>query len=254
MKSNILFEGKKFVISGAGSGIGQATAKYLNELGAEVIMVGRRMEKLQETQALLKGNNNLYSYDLSDIDGIESLIKRIVTENGAIDGFVHCAGISENRPLLQFKYSVLHKIMLTNFYSFFEIVRVLSRKGNYNPNGMSIVAISSVAAIRGAVAQSAYSASKAAINGAMISMAKELAPKKIRINTIMPAAVETDMIRKYYSIKQGLNGNEAKPDSRQYLGMCQPESIASGVAFLLSSEANWITGVMLPIDGGYQSC
>ena len=143
--------------------------------------------------------------------------------------------------------------MLINFYSFFELVRVLTKKGMYSEEGMNILAISSVNAKVGADAQTAYGASKAAINGAMHSMAKELAPKKIRINTIMPAAVNTAMIQEYYALKSTVNSGEGRPDDRQILGMCQPEYVASVITFLISDESAWITGAEIPVDGGFLS-
>ena len=191
--------------------------------------------------------------DLIAVEEIEGKIKELLKETGPLDGLVHCAGISDNRPLSMFKYESLHRVMLINFYSFFELVRVTTKRGNYSENGMNIVAISSVAAKVGADAQTAYGASKAAINGAMHSMAKELVSKKIRINTILPAAVNTAMIKQYYDLKQTVDSGPGKPAGRQILGMCEPEYVASVIAFLLSDESKWITGVELPVDGGYLS-
>lgn len=245
------FIGKTILITGASSGIGRATAVYLDSLGARQILVGRNEEQLRITQSYLKNDSVLCVMDLSDIMIIESTIKSVIKKFGFLSGLVHCAGISDNRPLSMFKYDNLHKVMLTNFYSFFELVRVVTKKGMYSKEGMSIVAISSVASRAGRETQTAYGASKAAINGAMHSMARELAQKNIRVNSVLPAAVNTAMIEKYYDLKEMLNAGERKPLDRQYLGMCQPEYVATVIAFLLSDDSKWITGVEMPVDGGY---
>ena len=248
------FEGKNVLVTGAASGIGRATARRLDSLGARVILVDRQEEQLKEVQAGLKNPSVCCVMDLMDVEGIEAKIKPVVKEFGALSGFVHCAGIADNRPLSLFKFPALHRVMLINFYSFFELVRVLTKKGMYSEDGMNILAISSVNAKVGADAQTAYGASKAAINGAMHSMAKELAPKKMRINTIMPAAVNTAMIQQYYELKSTVDaGTGARPDDRQILGMCQPEYVASVITFLISDESNWITGAEIPVDGGFLS-
>lgn len=247
------FKDKIILVTGAASGIGRATAQRLDYLGAKLILVDRQEEQLKEVQTTLSNPSICCIMDLMNVEGIEETIKPIIKEFGLISGLVHCAGISDNRPLSMFKYSALHRVMLINFYSFFELVRVLTKKGMYYDDGMNIVAISSVAAVVGADAQTAYGASKAAINGAMHSMAKELAPKKIRINTVLPAAVNTAMIQQYYDLKATVNSGEGKPAGRQILGMCQPEYVASVITFLLSDESKWITGSEIPVDGGYLS-
>ena len=244
------FDGKAILVTGASSGIGKTTAQYLDSLGSKLILIGRNEEQLIDTQKSLKNESIICVMDLMNIETIEEKIKPIVVNFGALSGFVHCAGISENRPLSMFKYTNLHRVMLVNFYSFYELVRVLTKKGMYSKDGMSIVVISSVAAKVGKEAQTAYGASKAAINGAVHSMAKELAPKNIRVNSILPAAVNTAMIQKYYDLKEMLDAGERKPNERQYLGMCQPQYIASAIAFLLSDRAASVTGQNIHVDNG----
>ncbi len=137
------FEDKVVLVTGAASGIGRATAKHLDSLGAKVILVDRQEEQLKEVQSELINPSICCVMDLMDVEGIEAKIKPIVNEFGALSGLVHCAGISDNRPLAMFKFSALHRVMMINFYSFFELVRVLTKKGMFNENGMNIVAISS---------------------------------------------------------------------------------------------------------------
>ena len=249
-------EGKHILITGGASGIGRQTAITLSELGARVSVIDLQEEGLKETLSLLKGEgHSIHTADLSDIDALEELVVGIVKETGAFDGFVQCAGIVKNLPIINYKFERLHKIMLVNFYSYFEIVRILSKKGRYN-EGMSIVGISSVAATQGASAQAAYGASKAAMNGAMRCLAKELGEKGIRLNTVLPAATETAMYTDYMALKAQMKETEMKiaPNPRQYLGMNAPSDVANAIIFLLSPASRRITGVQLPVDGGYASC
>lgn len=255
---NDLFQmnGKHILVTGGTSGIGRQTAITLSELGAHVAIIGRRQEKLEETLALMAGEgHSIHAIDVSKIEELEGHIKEIVTKYGAFDGLVHSAGIVKNLPLKNFTYERLHEIMLTNFYSYFELVRVLTKRGRYN-EGMSIVGVSSVAATNGAAAQAAYGASKAAMNGAMRCIAKELGAKGIRLNTVLPAATDTAMYSDYMELKADMKNMDMKIASnpRQYLGMNDPADVANAIIYLLSTVSKKVTGVQLPVDGGYASC
>ncbi len=249
----IKMEGKHILITGGASGIGRQTAIILSELGARVSIMDLQEEGLKETLSMLKGEgHSIHAADLSQIDALEELVVGIVKETGPFDGYVQCAGIVKNLPVINYKFERLHKIMLVNFYSYFEIVRILSKKGRYN-EGMSIVGISSIAATHGAAAQAAYGASKAAMDGAMRCLAKELGEKGIRLNTVQPAATETAMYTEYMAMKATMKDTEMKVQAnpRQYLGMNAPADVANAIIFLLSPASRKITGVMLPVDGGY---
>lgn len=163
---------------------------------------------------------------------------------------VFCTGIGGGRPLQQFKPLVVQDMMNVNFGSFVEFVRAVTKKKRFNP-GMRIVGISSIAAVQGDKAHTIYSASKAAMDGAVRCMAKELAEKDICINTVAPAMVKTVLFDAF--IKK--NGEDAmqKVLTRQYLGTAEVEDVASAIAFLLSGAARFITGVCLPVDGGATS-
>lgn len=246
--------GKRVLVTGASAGIGRQTAITLSALGAKVTLVGRNEQTLAETLSLLAGDGNRsYVADLGEIETIEPLVKRMVASDGAFDGLAHCAGISYIMPLPMFQHRILHEMMRVNFYAFFELVRVLTKKGRFNP-GMSIVGVSSTAAVCGSVAQSGYSASKAAMEGAVRSMAKELADKQIRVNCVRPGLIHT---AKYDHWLLALGENLAPVEEnlrRQYLGMGEPEDVAALIAFLLSDTAKFITGAQYSVDGGVTSC
>lgn len=256
MSDYINMEEKHILITGGASGIGRQTAIMLSELGAKVSIVDLQEEGLNQTLAMLRGEgHSIHVADLSKIEELEPLVVGIIKETGAFDGYVQCAGIVKNLPIINYKFERLHKIMLVNFYSYFEIVRILSKKGRYNP-GMSIVGISSIAATHGATAQAAYGASKAAMDGAMRCLAKELGEKGIRLNTVQPAATETAMYTEYMELKATMKETEMKiqANPRQFLGMNAPADVANAIIFLLSPASRTITGVHLPVDGGYACC
>ena len=250
-------EGKHILVTGATSGIGRSCALLLAGAGAKVAIAGRRQERLAEALQEMPGEgHSMHVMDVSDLDALEGQIKQIVSETGKFDGYVHSAGTVNNLPLKNYTPGRLDEIMRTNFYSFFEMVRILSKKGRFN-EGMSIVGVSSISAYVGASAQAAYGASKAAMNGAMRCMARELAEKKIRVNTVLPAGTNTEMYRDYLSLRADM-GQQSGPTTgyvgRNYLGMNEPEDVANAILFLLSGASRQITGVELPVDGGYMSC
>ena len=241
---------KRIFVTGASSGIGREIAILLSKLGAKTILAARNEERLKQTMNVLEGSDHgYYCFDFKEISGIEELMQHIVDDIGKLDGFVHCAGITKEIPLQLTVFEAIHEIMLTNFYSFIEITRVFAKK-KINNNGGSIVVMSSTLSLVGASAMSAYSASKAAIDGAVRALARELHSKNIRINSVMPGGVKTSMGDKYL---EAFGDTEYAKYSvqRQYMGIMEPSYIANLIAFLLSSASFYINGKAIPVDGGY---
>ena len=250
MKNLIDLTDKRIIIAGASSGIGRQTAVTLSEVGAKLILIARREDKLRETLDMLEGSGHgIIPADLSETDAIEGLFKRIKEEYGAVDGLVYCAGVNSSVPLQLLKPESLKNTFEINFFAFVETVRQLAKRGRFN-EGTRIVAVSSNAAIRGDKAHTAYSASKAAMNAAVRCMAKELAPKGIYINAVAPAVTETEIYKQYAQSSESAGGSEKALLDRQYLGLIQPEDVAETIAYLMSGSARMITGVTLPVDGG----
>lgn len=245
--------GKRIIVTGASQGIGQDTAILLSKLGANVILLARSMDRLQNVHDLLYGEGHSYYFlDLSDISSIEEKVKLIIKEQGLIDGMVYCAGITNDRPIQLYKPYIIHETFDVNFCGFIELLRCITKKRCFN-EGMKVVAISSVAADFGCKAHLAYSSSKAAINGAVRCLAKELAEKGINVNCIQPGMIETDMYKKYLK-DIGVDSEENnRLLRRQYLGIGKTIDVAAASAFLLSDAARFITGITLPVDGGYSS-
>ncbi len=250
MADFINFSGKKIIVVGASSGIGQETAIRLSELGAQLILVARREENLKATMNVLSGVGHVYYIaDLNEVEKIEALVGLIVKEQGKLDGLVYAAGITEDIPLTQLKPEKVKNIFKINFFAFVEMVRQVCKKGRFN-KGMRIVAISSMAAFKGDKAKTAYAASKSALDGAIKCIAKEIAGKGICINSVAPGMVRTEMYEKYLQRYNEDSDTNRGLLERQYLGIIEPEAVANAIIFLLSPESQFITGIALPVSGG----
>lgn len=245
--------GKHFLVTGASQGIGKTTAIHLSQLGAKVCLMSRNGEKLQDTLQSMEdcARHSLYPFDLKKIDDIESVLNNIVAKEGKFNGFVHCAGVVGMRPLQQTTYQAIHDDMLINFYSFIELSRLISKKKNRIENS-SFVAISSVASTQGIKSKTSYCSSKGALDSAIRSMAKELAVKKIRVNSVVPGFVKTELYDAYLQ-SAGEKEFEKNVLPYQYLGLGEPIDVANAIAFLLSDASKFITGTGLVVDGGYLS-
>lgn len=242
--------GKNIVVTGASSGLGRATAVKLSYLDARVCLIGRDNKRLDETVSLMRKNDHLVvPADLLSFDEYNSLFEEIVGKLGKLDGLVHFAGIRKTLPLKVMKLDSLREMIDINLFAFFELVKFFTKKKNVNESGASIVGVSSVMSLRGASALSGYGCSKAAIDGAVKSMACELAAKKIRVNSIAPGFVKTPMNEEV--MKELSPEAIDKIIAAHPLGIGKPEDVANLVAFLLSGNAEWITGTTIAIDGGF---
>ena len=241
--------GKKVLISGATGGIGRATAGRLAQLGAQVILLDVFRDRLEEVRQELEGDGHKSYYaNFLDISSIEDVIKCVYEENGTINGFVHCAGIAPMRPFKMTKYEDVLPTMQINFFSFVEIVRCITQKKRFSDGG-SIVAMSSTGSVHGKPTKTAYSASKAAIDAAIRCMVCDLQKRKIRINSVMPSWVNTQMYQSF--LRDYPDSRDIKEiQERQYMGVSEPEEVANVIAFLLSDATKTITGTSILMDGG----
>ena len=237
---------KTYVVTGAGSGIGQKTAIVLSEQGAKVVMLDLSNEGLEETKKHLIGEGHIIrTADLTNFELLPELIKDIINEIGAIDGLVHCAGISSRKPLNVLRPENFSKVMNVNFFSFEELTRLLTKKGNMNDGG-SIVVMSSISSIRGYKAKTEYCVSKASVDAFVRCTALELAPKKIRVNSVMAAEVLTPLALQAKELNRSVGASEFDAP----LGPSETYEVANTIAFLLSDATKTITGTSILIDGG----
>lgn len=236
--------GKKIIIAGASSEIGKAIVTQVAKLGAKVVMI----DKFNEEPVDVGVESRFYSFDIYDVKALESNLKIIIEESGPFDGFVFAAGIGGVRPLSFTKTEFVHKMMSANVYTFIEMVRDLVKNKGLTKGG-SIVSISSVSSIKGLKSKIAYSASKAALDAAVRSLAAELSSKKIRVNSILKGWISSDMDKDFIKNNRSLNEND--DFAKQLLGVIEPYELANTVAFLLSDATKTITGTSLLLDGGY---
>lgn len=236
-------EGKTILVTGASSGIGQATAIECSKMGATTIIIGRNAERLQETYDQLSGNNHIQI--VADLTNAEDLNK-IATEIPTIDGLVNNAGVGHTSLVRFMKQSDIDKVFQTNTFAPIMLTKELLKKKKIN-SGASLVFTASIAAFSNALGNGLYSASKSAICSYMRSCAKELADKKIRANAICPGMVETKLIRGGALSEDDLQKDMAKYPLKRY---GQPEEIAYAAIYLLSDASAWVTGTSMVIDGG----
>lgn len=237
--------GKTILVTGASSGIGKATAIECSRMGARVVITGRNRLRLEDTFNQLEGENHLQVIaDLCSNENFEML----VNELSIVDGVVHCAGIVDPVPFQFINSEKLNKIFSVNFFSPILLTREMLKRKLIAKNS-SIVFISSISGtICSSVAGSMYSATKGAIYGMVKGMALDLAPKFIRVNTIQPGMISTNIFEDGRVTNEQLQEDINKYPLKRY---GKPEEVAHAVIYLLSDASSWITGSNLLIDGGY---
>lgn len=246
-------EGRRILVTGASSGIGRACAVCASKLGASVVLTGRRSAALEETRTLLAGNVERHAVlvgDLASSDFVAALPERILETGGPLDGFVHAAGVGPAMPLGVVAENLIDASLKVNYTAFLLLMKTFAKKKFANA-GFSAVAVSSVSAEIGWAGGSVYAGSKGALSAVVRALAIELAPKGLRVNAVCPGYVKTPFFDGVAGA--GLSGADgvARLVAKQPLGLGQPEQVATAVCFLLSSAASLMTGVNLPVDGGF---
>lgn len=240
--------GKRILVTGASGGIGRETAIRISQLGGQLVLMDVFPEKMEAVLQNLPGKGRSYPVNFLNIDSIEDVVRQIWEENGTLDGFVHCAGIAPMRPFKMTKYEDILRTMQINYFSFVEIVRCIMQKKRFADGG-SIVAMSSTGSIHGKPTKTAYSASKAAIDATIRCMVCDFQKRKIRINSVMPSWVNTEMYRQF--LRDYPDSKDIREiEERQYMGVSEPEEVANVIAFLLSDATKTITGTSILMDGG----
>ena len=251
-RSNPLdLSGRTVLVTGGSSGIGRETAVVLSELGARVIVTGRRTEELDATLGrMVPGGHAIEPFDLTDLEGVPGWVKSIAQRHGPLDGLVHAAGLRTTAGLRGLSVETLHETFRVNLDSAVMLAKGFRQKGCCAANA-SLVLFSSVAAIVGAPATSAYAASKGAVIGLTKSLASELAREGIRVNCIAPGMVQSEMTDQF---RRTLTEEQfAGLVARHPLGLGTTWDVACAVAYLLSDAGRWMTGHSLVLDGGFSS-
>jgi NAD(P)-dependent dehydrogenase (short-subunit alcohol dehydrogenase family) len=248
--SSDCLQGGTYLVTGASSGIGRATALLIAACGGKVIAAGRDATRLAELHSALAGDaaHAMSVQELQDADTVADWVKGLADQHGPLAGVFHAAGVELIRPARMVRQSHLDQLFASSLYASFGIARAVSQK-NSLVDGGSVVLMSSVAGSTGQVGMTAYSAAKAGIDALVRSLACELAARRIRVNSIAAGAVETAMHARL--TKGSGDGATAEYERSHLLGFGAPDDVANAAIFLLSGASRWITGSVLAADGGY---
>jgi NAD(P)-dependent dehydrogenase (short-subunit alcohol dehydrogenase family) len=237
---------KVVLVTGGAGGIGFATAKAFDACHSRVVIVGRTGEKLDSARQHLSKRVSTITFDLDDIDRMPELVSR-ASVHGGIDVLVNCAGVNLKKKALAISTQEYESIIRTNQTSVFALTQEVARGMVHRKSG-SIIMISSMASRYGIPEVVAYTASKSAIEGMTRSLAVEWSSCGVRVNCIAPGFIVTPMSSK------ALDGDperKRKVLSRTPMGkLGEPMDVANAALFLASAQAKYITGVVLPVDGG----
>ena len=239
---------KVAIITGGSRGIGYATADAFLREGAKVILTASSQDSADKAVASLKEKypNSIIagiSPNLADLKSVRDAFVIATAQYGCVDILVNNAGVSESTPFMEYTEETFDKVMDLNVKGVFNATRVAADCMTARGSGV-ILSTSSMVSISGQPSGFAYPASKFAVNGLTVSLARELGPKGIRVNAVAPGITETDMMKAVP--KEVIEPMIARIPLRR-LG--QPEDIANAFVFLASDEASYITGVVLSVDG-----
>lgn len=239
--------GKVVVITGASSGLGEATARHLAARGAKLVLAARRTDKLQSlaTELSAAGAEVLtQATDVTHMEQVQALADATLKRFGRIDVLVNNAGITRDRMFLKMTPEDWRAVIETNLNSMFNVTKQVVAD-MVDKGWGRIVNISSINGAKGQAGQTNYSAAKAGMHGFSKALAQELASKGVTVNTVSPGYVGTDMVR---AIREDVLEKIVSTIPVKRLG--EPKEIASMVAWLASDEGGYATGAEFSVNGG----
>jgi 3-oxoacyl-[acyl-carrier protein] reductase len=242
--------GKVAVVTGSSKGIGRAAAQELGRNGASVVINARSADELESTAEDLRSLGHdvtAVALNITSDNGPSDLIEQTVRRYGRIDYIVNTVAVNPYYgPLMNVDRESFSKTMMANNWTAVAVVQAAMRNGLAEDSGGAVVNVSTIGAHQYQPSLAPYCASKAALEVLTVHMANELGPLNVRVNSIAPGLVKTDMARVLWEGEYGRFEEKVLPLRR--LG--EPRDIASAICFLLSDDASWITGILLNVDGG----
>jgi 3-oxoacyl-[acyl-carrier protein] reductase len=243
-------QSKLYLVSGVSSGLGFQIANDLLASDCSVLGVSRKQsDKTEELNTSYPRTFFFESLDLTaNIDALPKWVVNQAKRRGRFRGLVHSAGMQQILPLQASTYKNILDIFNLNVFAGLALAKGIADRRVMAEEGGSIVFVSSIASQIGQPGLVNYSASKAALNGAMRAMAKELAPRRIRVNSVLPGFVMTEMIEKWQDIYD--TDYIEKMNTQYPLGIGKPQDISNMVCFLLDEKSCWVTGSEFDVNGG----
>ena len=239
--------GETALITGGGTGLGLGIARSFVQAGARVVLVGRRAEVLKKAAQDLGTTTIWESHDILKLNEAGALVKRVVDRAGPITILVNNAGIHIKKPAIDLSPEEFHSVLQTHLVAAFSLTRAVLPEMIERRHG-SILFNASMASLIGLPLVSAYAAAKAGYLGLVRSLATEVSPYGVRVNAVAPGWIESDMMR------SALNGDpqrKAKVLGRTPMNRFgEPEDIGWAATYLCSPAAKFVTGIVLPVDGG----
>ncbi|CAM0138377.1 hypothetical protein VKS41_002927 [Umbelopsis sp. WA50703] len=248
-------QGKIAVITGGARGLGLEMSKALAEAGADVAMMYVSNDSTHDTAADIGKQYNktvkAYKCELTNVDQVREVIDKIHADFGRIDIFVANAGVSEGGAAEDLDINVWHRVMDVNVNGCFYTIQAVARHMLKQPNGGSIITLSSISAsiVNRPQFQVVYNTSKAAVGMMTKCLAAEWATRKIRVNAISPGYMMTDMVTKYIANNKELGNQWVEHTPMKRIG--DPKELRGAVVFLASDAASYMTGSEVVVDGGY---
>ena len=240
-------EQKVAIVTGGASGLGYAIAEKFVKQQIRTIIIGRNEAKLKEAQQAFGELCSYYAFDLCRLADIPALVSGIVTRWGKIDVLVNNAGINMKKPFTEVSDEDFQQILYTNLTAVFSLSREVVKVMLPHQKGC-IINISSMAAQYGIPKVIAYTATKSGIEGMTKAMAVELSPQGIRVNCVAPGFIATDMSAKALDNDPERKNKVLSRTPMGTLGM--PADVAEAVYYYTTDGAKFVTGTILPVDGG----
>lgn len=247
MYNPFTLKGKTIFVTGAGGGIGRATAMSCSKMGATLVVTDINAETLAETLSLLESdgdrNHQMFTADLTN----EEALDKMVVEMPQLDGIVCNAGISKVLPIQFLNAEDMNRIMAINAFAPMYMTQRLYKKKRINKGGSIVYTVSISGVSMVSMGGVMYAVSKNALDAFMRNAALEFAVRNIRVNSVNPSRVKTGLIQNsVYSEEEVAKDLQTYPLKRY----AEPEEIANCIVFLLSDAASYITGHALVVDGG----
>ena len=252
---SLLLDNKVIIVTGGGYGIGRGSCLEFAEEGAQVAIVDWNESTGQDTLRLVKEVSREAIFvraDVSKLADIQNAVAKTVQSFNRIDALFSNAGVNCFKSTLDTDEADWQRLVDINLKGSFFFAKVVAKEMIARGKGGSILFTSSISGVSGEEDQVAYSATKGGIIGMVSAMAKDLGRYNIRINCILPGNVDTAQFRSWMSTKFNHDKAIAEAvDNAILKRLGEPRDIGRAAAFLLSDKADWITGISMPVDGGY---